>query len=179
MGFEQNTQEEKVENTKVQQDTRYTTIVVLLILSLLFSITSLSLTVYNIKSGGVALHQKEIKISEKYDNKGWTLDKAVETKKPILVFFYADWCGFCQRFAPTFHKITRDAKIKENFAIAYVNCDAPENAEFTKDYGITAFPTVYVVDKEGKRTQLDNNTFFNPDSKTVVRDNALELIGAK
>ena len=97
----------------------------------------------------------------------------------MLVFFYVDWCGFCQKFAPTFHKITKDSEIKSNFAIAYVNCDAPENAKFVQEYGIQAFPTVFVVDKNGQRTQLQNETFFNNDSKEVVKNKALELIGVK
>ena len=44
------------------------------------------------------------------------------------------------------------------------------------EYGVQGFPSVFVIDKQGKKTQLDNNTFFNDDSKEVVAKKALELI---
>jgi len=65
-------------------------------------------------------------ISKQYD-KGKSLQKAQATDKPVLVFFYTDWCGFCQRFVPTFYKISKMPKIKKNLAIAYVNCEKQEN----------------------------------------------------
>ena len=175
---EETAKTQEMENqAKKEQNCKFNTIVVLLILSLLFSITSLTLSVLNMK--GIKIGEaKPVVISQKYD-KGQSLDKALETKKPMLVFFYVDWCGFCQKFAPTFHKITKDSEIKSNFAIAYVNCDAPENAKFVQEYGIQGFPTVFVVDKNGQRTQLQNETFFNNDSKEVVKNKALELIGVK
>ena len=45
------------------------------------------------------------------------------------------------------------------------------------EYGVQGFPSVFVIDNQGKRTQLDNNTFFSEDSKDVVAKKALELIG--
>lgn len=175
MSEEVNTQTENKE--KIEQNRRFTVIVVLLVLALLFSITSLGLSIFNLKGGKLG-EGNGIVVSQQYD-KGQSLDKAIETKKPMLVLFYADWCGFCQKFAPTFHKVAKDAKIKSNFAIAYVNCDAPENQKFVQEYGIQAFPTVFVVDKDGNKTPLDNNTFFNNDSKNSIKNKALELIGAE
>lgn len=170
----QNTEqiENKEEAIKSEQTCKFNVLVILVVLSLLFSITSLTLSIINSKGG----MEKQVVVSKQYD-KGQSLDKALETKKPIIAFFYADWCGFCQRFAPTFHKIARDSKIKSKFAIAYINCDAPENSKHVQEYGIQAFPTVFVIKTDGSRVQLDNNTFFNDDSKIVVRDKALEIIG--
>ena len=149
--------------------------VVLVILSLLFSITSLGLSTYTFVNSDIATNKKVV-ISKQYD-KGKSLEKAQETKKPVIVFFYTDWCGFCQRFAPTYHKFSKDRDIKKNFAIAYVNCEKPENSKKMEEFGIHAFPTVYVVDKEGKKTQLENQTFFGEDAVNVMKENALKLIG--
>ena len=148
---------------------------VLIVLSFLFSLIALGLSTYMFVSG----HHSEggkVVISKQYD-KGRSLQKAQATDKPIIVFFYTDWCGFCQRFVPTFDKITKMSKIKKNFAIAYVNCEKEENQKIMQEYGVQGFPTVFVIDEHGKRTQLENSTFFNEDSKDVVSKKALELIG--
>lgn len=173
--------EEKIDaEEKVNKNCKVTMCVVISVISLIFSITALTLSIVAAQ-GGLAklMAPKPVVISQQYD-KGRSLDKAIETKKPILVFFYTDWCGFCQKFAPTFDKITKDAKIKANFAIAYVNCEDREaNGKHIDEYKIKGFPTVFVVNTDGKRIQLDNPTFFQENAVTVVRDNALEAIGKK
>jgi len=151
-------------------------LVILTVLSLIMSIAALATSIYAISNGGRAEGGKKIVISKQYD-KGRTLQKAQDTNKPIVAFFYTDWCGFCQRFVPTFDKITRQSKIKKNFAIAYINCEKEENSKIMQEYGVQGFPTVIVIDEQGKRTQLDNATFFNDDSKEVVTKNILQLIG--
>ena len=118
---------EQEENKEKEQNCKYIVLIVFAVLSLLFSITSLTISVVNMK-GGIG-EGKPVVVSKQYD-KGQSMDKALETKKPIVAFFYADWCGFCQRFAPTFHKISKDSKIKSNVAIAYINCDAPEYRKY-------------------------------------------------
>ena len=149
-------------------------IVLLTIISLLFSIAALATSIYALNNGGG--EGKKVVISKQYD-KGRSLQKAQDTNKPIIVFFYTDWCGYCQKFIPTFHKVTKNSKIKKNFAIAYVNCEKEENHKIMQEYGVQGFPTVIVIDEQGKRTQLENSTFFNDDSKDVITKKALELIG--
>ena len=150
-------------------------IVVLTIISLIFSIAALATSVYTLLQGSNSSGGTVV-ISKQYD-KGRSLQKAQDTDKAIIAFFYTDWCGFCQKFIPTFDKVTKDSKIKKNFAIAYVNCEKEENQKIMQEYGVQGFPTVIVIDEQGKRTPLDNNTFFNDDSKDVITKRALELIG--
>lgn len=152
-------------------------IIAAVILSLILSTASfvLSTLAYTGASNGGEQGGKQVVISKQYD-KGRSLAKAKETGKPIIVFFYTDWCGFCQRFAPTFDKITKTKDIKKNFAIAFVNCEKEENHALMQEYGVQGFPTVFVIDKNGKKTQLENGTFFNEDSKKVVSEKAMELI---
>lgn len=148
------------------------------ILSLLFSIAALTLSILSFNGTSVASGSSqggEVVISKQYD-KGRSLEKALATKKPVIVFFYTDWCGFCQRFAPTFDKITKGSKVKKNFAVAFVNCEKEENGKLMQEYGVQGFPTVFVIDKNGKKTQLENGTFFNDDSVEVVTENVMKLI---
>lgn len=101
----------------------------------------------------------EVLISKKYDNKGQTLEKAMKKNKPVLTFFYVDWCGYCKRFAPTFHKLSKDRDILKKYEVAYVNCEDAKNEKTVKEFAIQGFPSVFVV-KNGEKNQIDNNKLF-------------------
>ncbi len=147
------------------------------VLAILLSIISivLSILTYTGNSITLPLKGKRIVISKMYD-KGQSLEKAKEMKKPILVFFYTDWCGFCQRFAPTFKKITKDSKIKKNFAVAYVNCEKAENAKLMEEYEVDGFPTVFVIKEDGTKTRLENSSLFFDNAEEAVKEDILKLI---
>ena len=170
MSDEQNNTQEKKCNKK--------TGIVLIILSLLMSFSALGLSIYNtvaLHNGGIQTNDGKVLISKKYD-KGQSLAKAYKKQKPVVVFFYADWCGFCQRFAPTFHKVTKDKEIKKKFAVAYVNCDKPENRDYMEQFNVQGFPTVYVINNDRSKVQLENSTFFNEDSADTIKTNMLNII---
>lgn len=112
-------------------------------------------------------------ISKQYD-KGQSVAKALATGKPMIVWFYTDWCGFCKKFAPTYGKINKDREVKKNFAIAYVNCDAPENKQYIEEYGIQGFPTVYMV-KGSQKEHIDNNILFMPDAFNQIKQRLKEF----
>ncbi len=179
MSQEQENQVE-VEAQQPEKSCKHTLLCVLTGISLLFSTVALGLSVYNTVSGNVAggsnNGEKKVVISKQYD-KGQSMEKAIAKNKPIIAFFYTDWCGFCQRFAPTFAKIAKDPQIKKNFAIAFVNCEQEENSKYVQEYEVQGYPTVYVITPDGKKEHLDNNTFFNADSVEVVKNNALNIIG--
>lgn len=149
-------------------------LIVLTVISLLFSITALTVSIVTVKGGFVPSEEGKVVISKQFD-KGKSLDKALATKKPVLVFFYTDWCGYCQRFAPDYNKISKDREIKKHMAVAYVNCEDPNNRKFVEEYEIQGFPTVFVV-KDGKKTALENGTFFGPDAVNVVKVRIQEIV---
>lgn len=153
-------------------------VIILIALSLIMSLLSLGLSVFNtvkIVNGSEVGENGKVLISKKYD-KGQSLQKAYKKQKPVIVFFYADWCGFCQRFAPTFYKVTKDRKVKKNFAVAYVNCDKPENRGYMEQFDVQGFPTVYVIRNDRSKVRLENNTFFNEDSADVIKANMFKII---
>ena len=179
MSEEQNVQ---TEEKKCKSELLFPMVLITMICSIA---TFILLLVGVISNGSISLPQagapkvkegKKVVISTQYD-RGRSLAKARATKKPIVVFFYTDWCGFCQRFAPTFDKITRDKAIKNNFAIAFVNCEKEENQKDMQEFDVKGFPTVYVIKEDGSKTQLENGTFFNDDSVKVVKERMLEIIG--
>ena len=167
-------------------------VLVLVLVTLMFSVATFALTLLNTLLAAQGGHQfapqagapsapavqenkDAVVISKQYD-KGQSFAKAKATKKPMVVFFYTDWCGFCQRFAPTFHKAVTSNDIKKNFAVAYVNCDLPESRAAMEEFKVEAFPTVFVIDAKGKKTQLENSTFFVDGAEKNLPADMLKLL---
>ena len=66
--------------------------------------------------------------------------------KPILLDFYADWCGPCRMIAPTIEAIAQE---RADILVAKVNVD--NSPELAVRYGISSIPTMLVF-KNGELT---------------------------
>ncbi len=85
---------------------------------------------------------------------GVTMQQASKEDKPILTVFYVDWCTYCKRFMPKLDKVRNIHKKDVN--VVLINAEAPENESYVKDYKISAFPTVYIIDpKYNNRVHID------------------------
>lgn len=89
---------------------------------------------------------------------GMDYQKAITSKKPMLILFYADWCGFCIRFMPIYEKLYKNHK--RNFNFVKINVEDEKYSDVVKKYQINAFPTVFMVNtKVDTREKLENSNF--------------------
>lgn len=64
--------------------------------------------------------------------------------KPVLLDFYADWCGPCMMVSPVVDEI---AKENPQYLVGKINVD--NEPELTRDFGIVSIPLLVVM-KDGK-----------------------------
>jgi thioredoxin 1 len=62
---------------------------------------------------------------------------------PVLVDFYADWCGPCQQAKPVLEKIAVESAGK----VELVKINVDENQALVQKYGVASIPTVILFDQ--------------------------------
>lgn len=70
--------------------------------------------------------------------------EAIQSTKPVLVDFYADWCGPCKMVSPLVDELSEES---DAFKVGKVNVD--ESPELAARYGVMSIPTLIVL-KDGK-----------------------------
>ncbi len=67
-----------------------------------------------------------------------------KSEKPILLDFYADWCGPCRMLGPVVHEIAEE---HPEYAIGKVNVN--EEPELAAAFGVMSIPALFVL-RDGK-----------------------------
>lgn len=67
-------------------------------------------------------------------------EEILKSEKPVLVDFYATWCGPCKMLAPIVDEVAEE---KEDVKVCRINID--ENQDLAVKYGIMSIPTLVVI----------------------------------
>jgi thiol:disulfide interchange protein len=79
-------------------------------------------------------------------SKGMELAKA--ENKPVMVDFYADWCGWCKKLDREVYSDPEVVRLSGDFVNIKVNTDVDRRTPSV--YRVSGLPTVYFLDPEGK-----------------------------
>jgi thioredoxin 1 len=71
--------------------------------------------------------------------------EVLNSEAPVLVDFWATWCGPCRKLGPVLDEISQD--YSDKLKVVKVNTD--ENMNIAKDYSISGLPTLLIF-KDGK-----------------------------
>ena len=72
-------------------------------------------------------------------------DEAINSDKPVLVDFWAEWCGPCRLIGPIIEDLAKEYEGKAT--IGKVNVD--DNPEVSLKYGVRSIPTILII-KDGE-----------------------------
>ena len=68
----------------------------------------------------------------------------LESEKPVLVDFFATWCGPCRQMSPILEQVS-----EERSDVKIVKVDVDENQNLASEYGVMSIPTL-IYFKGGK-----------------------------
>ena len=89
--------------------------------------------------------------------------EVINSDKKVLIDFYADWCGPCNRLSPIVDRVSVDNK-----DVKFVRIDVDKNEELMTRYNVRSIPTLVVI---------ENGKEINRSVGLIPEDKILSLIG--
>ena len=89
--------------------------------------------------------------------------EVINSDKPVLIDFWAEWCGPCKEIAPILDEIADE--MKDKIKVVKINID--ENPNIPNKYGIQSIPTM-IIFKKGEPISTKIGAAIKSEVKTWI-----------
>lgn len=89
--------------------------------------------------------------------------EVINSDKPVLIDFWAEWCGPCKEISPILEEISDE--MKDTVKVVKMNID--ENPNIPNKYGIQSIPTM-IIFKKGEPISTKVGVVIKSELKTWI-----------
>ena len=89
-------------------------------------------------------------------------NEVLKSNIPVIVDFYADWCGPCKMMSPIIDSIAEE--LEDKIKIGKINTD--ENINLAGQYGVMSIPTILVI----KNGEVAKSFIGVTDKETIISE---------
>ena len=92
-----------------------------------------------------------------------TFNTIIQSDKPVLVDFFATWCGPCQTLAP----ILKEVKDNLGDQVSIIKIDVDKNQQLAAQYQVRGVPTMILI-KNGKQLWRQSGVLSSSDLIKII-----------
>ncbi|MDR3012163.1 MAG: thioredoxin family protein [Chitinispirillales bacterium] len=96
-------------------------------------------------------------------------DRIVKSEIPVMVDFWASWCGACRALEPTIEELKREYKDR----VLFMRVDVDIHREITQYFRVQGIPAVFIVEDKTVRTKIPGMN--RKEAYRTALDEALKL----
>ena len=105
--------------------------------------------------------------AEEESQDGWMKQTTLMANKPMVVDFYATWCGPCKELAPVLDELEK----KYEGEVIFQRIDVDQRPELAQEFGIQAIPMLMFITPKG-----EYQTIVGYQDAPVIEERIAELL---